>query len=56
MSLMEWMEDFDNGELPYEDWQAQLEDAVREYNEQFHTEYNPNQSFKQYVLWKFKYQ
>lgn len=50
--LFEWMEDFDNEELLDDDRQAQLENAVVEFNEEHNTTYKRTQSFYQYESWK----
>lgn len=46
-----WMEDFDNAELPDGAWQAALEDAVKTFNEENDTHYDPFESFLEYTRW-----
>lgn len=50
--LFEWMEDFDNDELLDDDRQAQLENAVVEFNEEHNTTYKRTQLFYQYESWR----
>lgn len=50
--LFEWMEDFDNADLLPDDRQAQLEEAVVEFNEKHNTTYKRTQSFNQYESWQ----
>lgn len=47
--LYKFMEDFDNSELPLQAWQEQLEDAVVSFNEEYETNYDPRDSFIEYV-------
>lgn len=54
--LFEWMEDFDNEDLLPDDRQAQLEEAVVDFNERHNTTYKRTQSFNQYESWKRKKQ
>lgn len=49
--LFLWMEDFDNAELPDGAWQAVLEDAVTTFNEENNTQFDPLDSFLEYVQW-----
>ena len=49
ITVYEYMEDFDNAELPDGAWQEQLEDAVREYNETFGTTHDPYNTFVKYI-------
>ena len=48
LPLYQFMEDFDNWELPTEDRKEQLMDAVVDYNEQHGTNYNPLAAFFNY--------
>lgn len=51
MKLTVWLyiEDFDNPELPPDSFQEQLEDAVRNYNEEYGTIYDPYKTVMQYI-------
>lgn len=52
--LFEWMEDFDDESRLPDDRQAQLEEAVVEFNERHNTTYKRTQSFYQYESWRRK--
>ena len=45
MTLLEFMEDFDNWELSTQDRKEQLMDAVVEYNEKYGTDYNTSAKY-----------
>jgi len=49
ITVWEHMEDFDNAELSHYDWREQLEDAVRTYNAENGTAYDPAETFLSYV-------
>jgi len=46
-----YMQDYDNADLPDGAWQAQLEDAVEEYNCEHDTDYDPYNTFIKYCQW-----
>lgn len=48
MTVFEYIEDFDNPELSFFDWVEQMVEAVRDYNEEFHTLHNPSTIVAQY--------
>lgn len=50
LTVWEFMEDFDNDEFNDYDWQEQLEDAVRTYNELYGASYDPLKTFKSYKV------
>lgn len=50
--LFLWMEDFDNSEMELSDRIEQLEDAVRTFNEQNKSNYEPTSSILAYEDWK----
>lgn len=57
ITLMEWMEDFDNRELSEYDLQEQLREAVEDYNSEHDTHHDPQRSVIKYFRWvKDKYQ
>lgn len=57
ITLMEWMEDFDNRELSEYDLQEQLREAVEDYNSEHDTHYDPQRHVIKYFRWvKEKYQ
>lgn len=47
--LFDYMELFDDPEAPDGAWQAMLEDAVRQYNEEHGTSYDPYESWLAYT-------
>jgi predicted alpha/beta hydrolase family esterase len=50
MTIYLFLEDFDNPEL--EDWEEQMEDAVRAYNEEYGTSHLPKTIVKNYKSWR----
>ena len=52
--LYETMEDHDNWDLPTEERKEQLEDAVRNFNEEHGTNYNPEFSYLKYERERMK--
>ncbi len=52
ISINEWMEDFDNSELPLEEWKEVLEDAIREYNDKYGTVYTVKAGYNGYLEYK----
>jgi len=49
MTVYEFMEDFDNVELDDYEWKEQLRDAVKEFNEEHNTQYDPDKTLTQYI-------
>lgn len=49
ISVYEWLEDFDNSELEFNDWFETLEEAVKDYNEQYSAKYDPRKVVKEYI-------
>lgn len=52
--LFLFMQDFDDNEAPDGAWQAQLEDAVDTFNEAYETNYDPFESWLEYIQWANK--
>jgi len=52
ITVYAYMEDFDNAELPSLEWQEQLENAVQDYNDSYHTQHKPHQTFLEYCAQK----
>lgn len=48
MTVFDYIEDFDNPELDIYRWTDQMLEAVRDYNEEFHTLHNPSTIVAQY--------
>lgn len=48
MTLFEYMEDYDNWELPTEERKEQLMESVLDYNEENDTDHDPEASFYRY--------
>lgn len=53
LTVYEFMEDNDNAELSYEEWEEQLEEAVAIYNEEHGTNFHPKRTFLKYVHDKY---
>lgn len=54
LTVYEFIEDFDNNELPPDDWREQLLEAVVEYNKQYNTTYDPRATVTEYCRKKSK--
>ena len=54
--LFLWLEDFDNIELDSDSRREQLEEAVRDFNEENNTTYHPMVAFKMYEQWRMQNQ
>ena len=52
ITIDEWLEDHDNPELEGYDWEEVMEEAVRDYNEEFGTNYQPRIAIRNYKTWK----
>lgn len=52
ISIMEYMEDFDNAELSEFEWNDQMWEAVIMYNATYDTYYLPSKEIKNYKSWK----
>lgn len=52
MSIYEFMEDFDNEELSNHEWNEQMEEAVRQYNDEYYTDHAPKSTVRNYHSWK----
>lgn len=52
MSVFEYMEDFDNDELPDYEHREQLREAVQDYNDEYGTAHDPEEKVIQYFSWK----
>ncbi len=48
MTLFEYMEDFDNWELSTSERKEQLMDAVRNFNDEYSTDHDPEKSYLDY--------
>lgn len=49
ITIWEELEDHDNSELDLSEWLEQMEDAVRSYNEENSTSYDPRKTVQQYI-------
>ena len=52
ISVMEYLEDFDNEELPEYDRLEQLREAVEAYNNEHNTDYGKDTQVRNYLSWK----
>ncbi len=52
ITINEWLEDFDNAELPFEDWIEQLRDAMYEYDEKYGTFHPFQPTYNAYIDYK----
>lgn len=52
LTIDEWLEDHDNPDLEDYDWEEIMEGAVRDYNEEFGTNYQPRIAIRNYKIWK----
>lgn len=52
LSVMEYLEDFDNEDLSDYDRTEQLREAVEQYNYEHGTAYSPDAQIKNYHSWK----
>lgn len=50
--LFLYMEDFDNADIPADEWEDELESAVRQYNRDHGTHHDPYISVKSYKGWR----
>jgi hypothetical protein len=49
LTVYEFIEDFDNAELPHEEWMEQMEEAVETYNEHYNASHNPRVTVINYI-------
>ena len=49
IDIYSWLEDFDNAELPHDEWIEQLEEAVVTYNEENKTNFDPKHTVYNYI-------
>lgn len=49
LTIWLWLEDHDNADLNHGDWLEQLEEAVRTYNQEYGTSYDPKKTTYQYI-------
>lgn len=49
LTVYEFIEDFDNAELPHEEWMEQLQEAVEKYNEEYKTSFDPKHTVYNYI-------
>jgi len=49
--VFEYMQDYDNRELSEFEWKEQLMEAVRNYNSENNTNYDPHKTWKKYCEW-----
>ncbi len=54
ISVLDFIEDFDNSELPDVEWREALENAVIEYNSIYDTNHDPAQTFGDYACKLYK--
>ena len=52
MSIYEFMEDFDNEELSNHEWNEQMEDAVKQFNDEYYTDHALKSTVRNYSSWK----
>lgn len=57
MTVFQYIEDFDDPKLTFPEWREQMTQAVRDYNEEYGTDYSPaniiarHQAGKEYDKW-----
>lgn len=49
LTVYEFIEDFDNSELPHDEWIEQMEEAVMTYNEEYGTSFDPKHTVYNYI-------
>lgn len=49
LSIYQWLEDFDDSELPLDEWIEQLQEAVEKYNEEYKTSFDPKHTVYNYI-------
>lgn len=52
MNINLFLEDFDNDELSYYEWEEQMKEAVNQYNEEYGTDHMPKSTIRNYSSWK----
>jgi len=48
--IFDWLEDWDNADLPQYEHEEQLRQACIDYNERYHTRYDPDNTVTQYLV------
>ncbi len=54
ISIIEWLSDFDNEELPPMERKEELLESVRSYNYQYDKALDPETCYNQYISWSRK--